>query len=194
MTAKPYDIKLIDNYQFDETASALQKSIRRSVEYDACYYAFILHESGLYKYVWKRLLIIASEDVGLATPEAAQIVHSLQQSYHYAITSVNRPKNDSLVFIFEAVLYLCRAKKTREVDSLVNLIRTRHEQGERLPVPEYAKDFHTRAGRAKLGNWQDGSEAEIAERHRLWFDEYSRVEPDMGDKYLADLKKVKGVK
>ena len=104
------------------------------------------------------------------------------------LASLQISEGPTISAIFEAVLYLCRAKKTREVDSLVNLIRTRHEQGERLPVPEYAKDFHTRAGRAKLGNWQDGSEAEIAERHRLWFDEYSRVEPDMGDKYLADLK------
>ena len=191
--AKPYEIKLIENYQFDEVASALQKAVRRNEEYLACYWAFIIHESGFYKYLWRRLLIIASEDIGNATPNAAQLVHSLQASYHYAITSVNRSKNDSLCFVFQAVIFLCRADKTRETDSLVNLIRTRFEQGERLAVPAYAKDFHTRSGRAKLGNWQDGTDADVAERHRLWFDEYSRVEPDMGDKYLDDLKKVKGV-
>lgn len=83
MTASkaPYNIRLINDYPFDEVASALQKSIRRGEEYNACYWAFILHESGYYKYVWKRLMIIASEDVGNGTPLAAIHTHSLQQSY-----------------------------------------------------------------------------------------------------------------
>lgn len=191
--AKPYEIKLIENYQFDEVASALQKSIRRNEEYLACYWAFIIHESGYYRYLWKRLLIIASEDVGGATPNAAQLVHALQQSYHYAITSVNRPKNDSLCFIFQAVIFLCRADKTRETDSLVNLIRTRYEQGERLEVPDFAKDMHTRVGRSIHGAWDDGTQEDVAERHRKWYDEFSKVIPGIGDKYLDELKKTKGV-
>lgn len=192
-TAKrPYEIKLINNYQFDEVASALQKTIRRGHEYEASYWAFVLHESGYYKYAFKRLLIIASEDIGNATPQAAQLVHSLQQNYQYCITAVNRPKNDALVFLLQAVIFLCRADKSREVDSLVNLIRNRYEQGERLNIPSYALDFHTKQGRTILGSWQDGTQEEIDERHRLWFDEFAKVEPDMGDRYVDDLRKLKG--
>ena len=191
---KPYKIDVIGGYEFDQVASSLQKAVRRNQEYEACHWAFILHESTYYKYVWKRLLVIASEDVGLGSPEAIQIVHALQQSYHYVITSVNRGKNDSLVFIFEAVLFLCRAKKSREADSLANLIRTRYAEGERLEIKDYAKDMHTKAGRSIHGSWDDGTAADIAERHRLWYDTFSKVEPDIGDRYLDELKKAKGVK
>ena len=87
-TKMPYQIKLIHDYQFDEAASALQKSIRRNMEYEACWWSFVIHESGYFKYVWKRLMIIASEDVGNATPEAALIVHALQQNYQNAILMI----------------------------------------------------------------------------------------------------------
>lgn len=191
---KPYKIDVIGGYEFDEVASSLQKALRRGEEYEACFYAFILHESSYYKYVWKRLLVVASEDVGNGTPEAIQVVHALQQAYGYVITSVNRGKNDSLVFIFQAVMFLCRANKSREADSLANLIRTRYAEGERLEVKAYAKDMHTKAGRVIHGSWEDGGAAAIAERHRKWYDEFSKVEPDVGDRYLEELKKVKGVK
>lgn len=190
---KPYKIEVIGGYEFDEVASSYQKSLRRGLEYEAAYWCFILHQSNLYKYAWKRLLIATSEDIGNGTPEAAQLVHSLQQSYHYCITSVNRGKNDALVFLFQAVMFVCRAKKSREADSLANLIRTRYEQGERLEIPEFAKDMHTRIGRSIHGGWDEGSPEDVAERHRKWFLHFSKVEPDIGDRYLDDLKKVKGV-
>lgn len=189
----PYQISLIDNYQFDEVASALQKCVRRNLEYDACWWAYILHQSGYHKYMWRRLLIIASEDVGNATPDAAVLVNALHQNYQAAISAANRQKNDALVFAFQAVIYMCRATKTREADSLVNLIRTEHTGGKQLSVPEFALDFHTKQGRQMLGNWQDGSQDDIDFRHKLWFDEYSKIEPDSGDdKYVAKLRKLKG--
>jgi replication-associated recombination protein RarA len=192
-STKPYEIKLINDYRFDEVASALQKCIRRNLEYNACYWAFVLHESGYHKYAWKRLLIIASEDVGNANPDAAVLVGTLLQNYQFAISATNRGKNDALVFMFQAIIYLCRSVKTREADSLVNLIRTEHAGGKLLEVPEFALDFHTKRGREALGNWQDGTQDEIDFRHRLWFDEYSKVEPDSGkDKYVDKLRKLKG--
>lgn len=190
----PYQIKLVNDYPFDEVASALQKTIRRNREYEACYWAFIIHESGYYKYVWKRLMIIASEDVGNGTPEACLVVHSLQQNYHNAITADNRTKNDALQFIMQAVMYLCRAQKSREADSITNLIRTNFEQKNLLEVPEFAVDVHTRRGRTIHGKWDKGSEEDKIERHRKWYDEWSKVEPDVGDRYLEELKVVKGLK
>lgn len=194
MTSKaPYRIKLIDNYEFDEVASAMQKCIRRGLEYDACWWAFVLHQSGYHKYMWRRLLIIASEDIGNATPDTVILVTSLQQNYQFAISAANRSKNDALVFPFQAITYMCRATKTREADSLVNLIKTEYGQGKRLEVQDFALDYHTKRGRAKLGNWQDGMKEEIDARHRAWFDEYSRIEPDSGDdRYVAKLRKLKG--
>lgn len=190
---KPWEIQLVADYSFDEVASALQKTIRRGLEYEACWWAFIMHESSYYKYVWKRLAVIASEDIGNATPEAAMLVHSLQQNYHYTITAANRNKNDALVFIFQAVMFMCRAVKSREADSLVNLIRVQYERGTRHDIPEFAIDFHTRRGRAQHGNWNDGSQEDIDRRQRMWFDKFSLVEPDIGDRYVAELRKLKGV-
>lgn len=196
MTLKtPYQIKLIDNYEFDEVASAMQKCTRRGHEYEACWWAYVLHTSGFHKYMWRRLVIIASEDIGNATPDAAVLVSSLLQNYNYAITATNRNKNDALVFPFQAISFLCRAVKTREADSLANLIKTEYERGKRLEVPDFALDMHSKRGRQIHGAWQDGSQAEIDERHRKWFDEFAKVEPDAGDdKYVAKLRKLKGVK
>lgn len=196
MTSKPpYQIKLIDNYEFDECASALQKCIRRNMEYEACWWAFVLHESGYHKYMWRRLLIIASEDIGNATPDAAVLVNVLHQNYMAAITATNRTKNDALVFPFQAIIYLCRATKTREADSLVNLIRTEYGNGKRLEVADFSLDMHTRRGRHIHGAWQDGTQAEIDERHRKWFNEFARVEPDAGDdRYIDRLRELKGAK
>jgi replication-associated recombination protein RarA len=189
----PYQIKLIDNYEFDEVASAMQKCTRRGLEYEACWWAYVLHTSGFHKYMWRRLVIIASEDVGNATPDAAVLVSSLLQNYNYAITATNRSKNDALVFAFQAIIYLCRATKTREADSLVNLIRTEYGQGKRLDSPAFSLDMHTKRGRQIHGSWQDGSQDEIDERHRKWFDEFAKVEPDAGDdRYVAKLRKLKG--
>lgn len=190
---KPYEIKLINDYQFDEVASAMQKCVRRGLEYEACYWAFILHESGYHKYAWRRLLIIASEDIGNATPDAAVLISSLLFNYQFAITATNRTKNDALVFVFQAIIYLCRAPKTREADNLVNLIRTEHSQDKLLDIPDFALDMHTRRGRLKYGGWQDGTQDEINRRHKLWFEEFSKVVPDIGDdRYVDELRKLKG--
>ena len=193
MAAKPYKIDVIGGYEFSEVASSLQKCLRRGYEYEASFWVFILHESSYYKYAWKRLLVVASEDVGNGSPEIAQLVHSLQQNYHYCITSVNRGKNDALVFLLQAVMAICRAEKSREADSLANLIRTRYEQGERLEVQSYALDMHTKRGREIHGEWTAGTDDDIVERHRKWYDVFSKVKPDVGDRYLDELKKIKGV-
>ena len=193
MAAKPYKIDVIGGYEFSEVASSLQKCLRRGYEYEASFWVFILHESSYYKYAWKRLLVVASEDVGNGSPEIVQLVHSLQQNYHYCITSVNRGKNDALVFLLQAVMAICRAEKSREADSLANLIRTRYEQGERLEVQSYALDMHTKRGREIHGEWTAGTADDIVERHRKWYDVFSKVKPDVGDRYLDELKKIKGV-
>lgn len=190
---KPYELTLIHGYQFDEVASAIQKSIRRNEEYNACFWVFIMHESGYFNYCWKRLMIIASEDIGNATPEAAILVHSLQQSYKTAISSLNRNKNDALQFLMQATMYLCRAKKCREADSLANLIRTNIEQGNMLEVPEYAVDVHTARGRGIHGKWGSGTDEDEKRRLNDWYDVWSKVSPDTGDRYVDELRRLRGV-
>jgi hypothetical protein len=75
---------------------------------------------------------------------------------------------------------------------LVNLIRTEYQQGKRLEIQPFCLDMHTKQGRQIHGGWQDGTKEEIDERHRKWFDEFSKIEPDSGeDRYVAKLRKLK---
>lgn len=170
-----FEPKLIGDYDFGEVASSLQKMIRKGKEYEACYWAYILHQSGYGLYLWRRLAIIASEDVGGGDNMGAVMVDALRNNWLDVHKQVKEPVLDKLLFAIQAVLYLCRAKKSRECDSLTNLIDEKWKLGERLPVLEISKDCHTDVGRKIFGRFgaNDGKEQE---RITKWFLEWGRVE------------------
>jgi replication-associated recombination protein RarA len=150
-------------YAKGEVASALQKEIRRGNEREALFWASELDLAGNGEYVWKRLRIIASEDVGLADNEATVLVAALYE--HWKVVR-GRHTDETFasfhrVFIFHAVCYLARAPKSRMLD---HALMTMYE-GERpvLEVPEYALDKHTRRGR-RMGR---GMEHFLNESSRL---------------------------
>ena len=68
-------------HKLGEVASAMQKCIRRGLADDALYWATELDLAGFGEYVFKRLVIIASEDVGPADPYAAVMIHTLRESW-----------------------------------------------------------------------------------------------------------------
>lgn len=184
-----FELRVIDDYSFDEVTSAMQKMIRRNQEYEACYWAYILHASGYYKYVWKRLMIIASEDVGTANPMASVVVSNLRLNYEATIDSKKRNGSDALLFVFHAIMYLCRSEKLREVDNLTNLLLNAYNAGERLEIPEIALDPHTDRGKELHGRWGQGGDTDNAERSRKWHEEWAYVtpKPTMMDKYYTKL-------
>ena len=63
-------------YPFGEVASAFQKGIRRGDVRAAMYWGHLLYGDAPY-YAWKRALVTAAEDVGLAAPEAVEKVCGL---------------------------------------------------------------------------------------------------------------------
>lgn len=147
------------NYPMDEVASALQKTIRRGREEEALFWALEL-ESSYPVYVWKRLMIIACEDIGMANPQAAILVQSLWAGYEAIRKSSATKHVDEDVLTF-AVLYLCRSLKNREVDEFKNAVAGARDKGLKLEVPDYALDMHTQRGRA-MGRtikdfWLEGS-------------------------------------
>lgn len=190
-----FELRLIDGYEFDEVASALQKSVRRNEEYDACFWLYVLHTSGYYKYCWKRLMVIASEDIGNGNPQASVVVNSLWQNYTFCIDSKKRNSGDALLFLFQAAMYLCRSEKLREADTLVNLLTKEYKAGKRLEVPDYALDPHTDIGKEKHGRWDTGTPEEHAERSRKWHEIWSYVTPQSKekDKYIEAMKKMDGL-
>lgn len=70
-----------NGYDFFECSSALQKSIRRGLEDDALFWAAEFSLSNFSEYVWKRLRIISSEDVGLAEPHISSEIMALYDLY-----------------------------------------------------------------------------------------------------------------
>ena len=74
-------LKTTNGYAFSEVASAFQKSIRRGLEEEALYWGTELDKSGYGEYVWKRIRIIVSEDIGLAEPMLPAVIWSLYQMW-----------------------------------------------------------------------------------------------------------------
>ena len=145
-------------YQMSEVASALQKCIRRGDEDDALFWATELDLSGYGEYAFKRLRIIASEDVGLGEPDAAVVVRSLYANYA-EMKKKDDPHKPERLFLVHAVMALCRARKSRAVDNAC--VRFYLGKREQRAIPDVALDKHTLRGR-QLGRGFDHFFAEGA--------------------------------
>jgi replication-associated recombination protein RarA len=132
----------VNGYEWAEVVSAMQKCIRRGQEEDALYWATELDKSGYGQHVWRRLLIITSEDVGLAEPHLPAQVRALYDNW---LDFKKAKKNAENMFIVHAVMILARAKKSRAVDNA--LVINYLEQPEWREVPDVAIDKHTLRGK-----------------------------------------------
>jgi len=138
------DLRTPGGYRCDEVTSALQKELRRGNEREALFWATELSLAGYTNYVWKRLRIIASEDVGLGEPQMAVLVRCLFENWQEQKKADKGSERHANLFLVHAVLALARAPKSRLVDHAYVVA-----MGERprLEIPDYALDMHTRAGR-----------------------------------------------
>jgi replication-associated recombination protein RarA len=144
--------KTVGGYPCEEVTSAMQKCIRRGQDEPALFWATELDLSGFGEYVWKRLRIIASEDIGPSTAGIAGEVRAL-----YCHWLDQRKKKDAKhaperLFLVHAVLVLCRSYKSREVDHA--LIVFYEGARERRPIPDFALDRHTQRGRRMGRGWK----------------------------------------
>jgi len=145
-----YQIRTANGYDFFGASSAFQKAIRRGDEDEAMFWAVELHNSGYVKYLWKRMIIITSEDVGLGDPDVVTRIMALKASYDYLLKEKNTPNAKTLPFI-QAVVTLVRARKSRFIDLAISTYWNKHrEQVGNKEVPDYAWDIHTRKGK-KMG-------------------------------------------
>jgi replication-associated recombination protein RarA len=116
------------------------------------YWAVELFVSGYVEYAWKRLRIMASEDVGLAEPLVVPTVHALYQHHKWQATKSDDKNQPERLFLTHAVLLLCRAHKSRVVDHALLYHWARHEHLHQ-PIPDYALDKHNERGRRKGRGW-----------------------------------------
>jgi replication-associated recombination protein RarA len=160
---------------------ALQKSIRRSDERGALFWATELELSGFGGYVWKRLRIISSEDVGLAEPLMPLLVRSLYENWLEETKRQKTPGYEGFhrVFLVHAVVALARARKSRMLDHALVVMYA----GERPTpeVPDYALDRHTQRGR-ELGR---GFDHFVAEGARL-----ENEAGDVADEYADEAREL----
>jgi len=136
-------------YSLFAVSSAFQKSIRRGLEEDAIYWAIEMYPK-FEAYLWRRIKIISSEDIGLAEPNISANISALYQLYkeQKEYSKKENEKPSERIFIVHAVLLLARAKKSRIVDH-VQCYFFRNHGTEKREVPDYALDKHTIQGKAK---------------------------------------------
>lgn len=147
-----YDIKTKKGYDFFECSSAFQKCIRRGLEEQAMFWAVELYDSGFGEYVWKRLRIMSSEDVGLAEPNMPANIWALYRSYQEQAKKKEDKNEPQRLFLTHAVLLLCRCKKSRMVDWTLIWHWLRHPF-KKLPIPDFALDKHNERGRSLKRGW-----------------------------------------
>ena len=132
----------------DEVISALQKRIRRGKERDACEFAYEMYITSpqFEEKLWRRLLAISVEDIGMGNTNAPIFIHSLNQmrkEFQYN-------EADRAMFFVHAIRYLCQSEKDRSSDLLKNIVIKNFAMGYVPEIPDIAFDKHTTRGK-KMG-------------------------------------------
>jgi putative ATPase len=120
-----------------DTISAFIKSMRASDEKGAMYWlAKMLHAGEDFRFIARRIVIFASEDVGLADPEALPLAIATQQ----AVEFVGLP--EARIPLAHATAFMCRAKKSREAYEMLGAATEQIEMEQTRRVPEHLKNKH----------------------------------------------------
>jgi len=120
-----------------DTISAFIKSMRASDEKGAIYWlAKMLHAGEDFRFIARRIVIFASEDVGLADPEALPLAIAAQQ----AVEFIGMP--EARIPLAHATAYMCRAPKNREAYEALGAATEEIEAEKTRRVPENLKNKH----------------------------------------------------
>lgn len=132
-------------YDFYEVASAFQKSIRRGLLEDAMHWGIELYESNYEEYAWKRMIIMASEDVGLGEPSCVVQIMALKQSFDYL--AMRKDMGAKKLPFTHAIAVLVNSRKSRFIDHAITVYWQQNRE-EMKEIPNWAFDMHTRRGKA----------------------------------------------
>ena len=116
--------------QHYDTISAFIKSIRGSDPNAAVYYLARMLEGGEdIKFIARRLLILASEDIGLANPNALLMANTAMQ----AVQNVGMP--ESRIILSQATIYLANCEKSNSAYVAINKAQAKVKETGNLSVP-----------------------------------------------------------
>ncbi|WP_242613644.1 replication-associated recombination protein A [Herbihabitans rhizosphaerae] len=137
-----------DGDQHYDVTSAFIKSIRGSDVDAALHYLARMIEAGEDpRFIARRLVIHASEDVGMADPTALQVAVAAAQ----AVQLIGLP--ECALNLAQATVHLATAPKSNAVTTAISTAMTDVRQGHAGTVPTHLRDGHY-AGAKKLGNAQ----------------------------------------
>ncbi len=133
------------NYQFDKSgddhynlASAFIKSMRGSDEEASLYYLYRLIAGGEDPlFLARRLIIFASEDIGMAAPYALTLAVATFQ----AVERVGMPESEYT--LTHATVALARSPKSREVPELMHTAKQQVATHPNAPVPLHVRNAPT---------------------------------------------------
>ncbi len=125
--------------QFYDTISALHKSVRGSDPDAALYWLVRMLDGGADpRYMARRIVRMAWEDIGLADPRAMQICNEAAQTYE----RLGSPEGE--LALAQAVLYLAVAPKSNAGYMAYNKARAFVKQDGTRPVPMHLRNAPTR--------------------------------------------------
>ena len=125
--------------QFFDSISALHKSVRGSDPDAALYWLVRMLDGGAEpKYMARRLIRIASEDIGLADPRALRLALDAADVYE----RLGTPEGE--LALAECVIYLAVAPKSNAVYKAFNAAKALVAQDGSRPVPMHLRNAPTR--------------------------------------------------
>jgi putative ATPase len=129
-----------------DTISAFIKSLRGSDPDAALYWlAKMIHAGEDPRFIARRLVICAAEDVGLADPMALVLAQAAVQAAEF----IGWP--EARIPLAEATLYIATALKSNSSIVAIDAALADVRSGRTLPVPEHLRDAHY-TGATRLGH------------------------------------------
>jgi len=121
--------------QHYDTISALHKSMRGSDPEASLYWLASMREAGEDPlYIVRRLVRFASEDVGMADPQALVVAMAAQQAVHF----IGMPEGN--LALAEAVVYLATAPKSNSLYEAYSRVQQDIKQGASQAVPMHLRN------------------------------------------------------
>jgi len=118
--------------------SALHKSLRGSDPDAALYWLGRMLEAGEDPlYIARRMIRFASEDVGMADPQALQVAVSAMEAFHF----VGLPEGN--LALAQAAVYLATAPKSNSLYTAYQGVRKDVRESENMPVPLHIRNAPT---------------------------------------------------
>ncbi len=135
-----------DGDQHYDTISAFIKSMRGG-DPDATTYwlAKMLYAGEDIRFIARRIVICASEDVGMADPQALTLAVAAQQ----AVQFIGMP--EARIPLAHAAIYVATAPKSNRAYAAINAALDDVKKGVTLPVPRHLRDSHYK-GASTLGH------------------------------------------